>query len=480
MRHRVRGFAAWAFTTLFFAPGAFADPSETHMPTVIKTKPVFVADVLAQSGNDIVRGITDGDLVRVEAVARDSAQAFTYFDSSKVWREQVHLSRPEDFDNDGETRRWKLVGGMSFEDKLAEFGPQGEGGAPLGNKGIGIIDLKVWHRSGGDVTCTVVPVRVAMKKLYVEVDWLEGSFRKRVAKGAGTQTISYKPVIDQYFIDAFGQCGIEVVICDSPETGNTKNTIPADVMFDERRPFNCVDLAKLVDPELRDEKDAKAFNEGTSVISRWLLENDYVDLDPSRPDTVYMIGVQRWSKKTATMARTMGVVCLLEHKGKRIQMAYIFGRSIAESTAAVNRRQRTQVPLTVAARHTAIHEVAAHCFPAAWNNSKTRDDPDAYWSTWRYRYAGHSKRPEAQDDYFRIYETCVTSAETGLDGAYYAFMRAPRLNDFRWRMANSVEEKCRDLIRDYVADGQLYAYGHLAAVEDENPRLMGATRDLCR
>jgi len=140
-------------------------------------------------------------------------------------------------------------------------------------------------------------------------------------------------------------------------------------------------------------------------------------------------------------------------------MAFVFTRSIAESTAAVNRGQRTQVPFEVAARHTAIHEIAAHCFPVEWNNSRPSELADPYWSQWRYLYAGHPKRPEGQDDYYRIFETCVTCAETGLDGAYYTFMNAPRLNDFRWRMANDAPEKTRDIIRDHAIDGRVHLYG---------------------
>ena len=482
MRHLASGFAAIvALTILVSLPGTFdaaAQPGQTGIPEVIKTKPVFVADVLAQSGNPVASSIKESDIVRVETVPRGTARAFAYLDSSKIWRDELRLSRPEDFDNDGDTGRWKLVGGMSYSDKRSEFDPMGEGGAPLGSIGTGTVDLQVWHRTGGDITCTVVPVRVGLEKLYVEVDWFEGEFRKRVSKRDGTQTITYKPVFDRRFRDAFGQCGIEPVICDSPETGNTKNVIPADVMFDKRHRINSEDLARLVPRKFRDEKDAKAFNEGTTAISRWLLENGYVNLDPSRPDTVYVIGVQRWSRKPSAMSRTMGVVCLLEHEGKQLQMAYIFTRSIAESTAAVNRKQRTQIQYKVAARHTLIHEVAAHCFPGQWNNSRTSDDADPYWGRWRYRFAGHSKRPEQQDDYYRIYETCVTSAETALDGAYYAFMKAPRLNDFRWRMANSVNEKCRDVVRDYVVEGQAFSYGHLAAADGERDSFMGSVRGM--
>ncbi len=465
MRHRLsRRAASWAVAIIAFAllsPGAFAGPSDNNLPIVIKTRPTFVSELLAQSGKPVARNIEERDIVRVEVSTRSSARGFAYFDSARTWRDRFGLSRPEDFDNDGETRRWKLIGGISLEDKHAEFHPMGEGGAPLGRIGTGIVDLKVWHRVGGDVTCTSVPVRVEMKKLYVEVDWFEGSFRKRVTKGGKTLTISCKPVVDQRFIDAFGQCGLEVVVCDGPETGNTKNIIPADAIFDGRRRLNCENLSSLVERKLRDETDAKAFNEGSSVISRWLIENGYVNLDPSRPDTVYMIGVQRWSKRRPAIGRTMGVVCLLEHEGKRLPMAYIFTRSIAESTAAVNGKQRTQVSFMVAARHTAIHEIAAHCFPVEWNNSRTSDHHDPYWSRWRYLYAGHPRRPEAQDDYYRIYETCVTCAETGMDAAYYAFMHAPRLNDFRWRMANCVNEKTRDIIRDYALDGQAPRYGYL-------------------
>ena len=57
--------------------------------------------------------------------------------------------------------------------------------------------------------------------------------------------------------------------------------------------------------------------------------------------------------------------------------------------------------------------------------------------------------------------TLFPSTETALDGAYYAFMNAPRLNDFRWRMANDVTEKTRDIIRDAVLDGQSPRYGLL-------------------
>ena len=493
MRHHLARFAtACAVTAILLATpgaGAFtgppADPAEqsgnTGLPVVIKSKPTFVADVLAQSENAVARGIEERHIVRVEVVPRGNARGFAYFDSGKTWHEQFRLSRPEDFDNDGETHRWKLVGGMSLANKRAEFEPVGEGGAPLGTIGTGTIELKVWHRAGGNVTCTAVPVRVGMKKLYLEVDWLEGSFRKRVTKRGPTETLSYKPVIDRRFIDAFGQCGLEVVVCDSPETGNTKNTIAADVIFDGRRRLNCENLSSLVPRKFRDERDAKALNEGTSVISRWLIDNGYVNLDPSRPDTVYMIGVQRWARKRSAMSRTMGVVCLLEHEGKRLQMAYVFTRSIAESTAAVNAKQKTQIPFIVAARHTAIHEIAAHTFPVQWNNSRTSHDPDPYWSGWRYLYAGHAKRPAAQDDYYRIYETCVTSAETGLDGAYYAFMNAPRLNDFRWRMANCVNEKCRDIIRDNVVDGRSGRYGHLATVTTGREKTaVGSTRDTVR
>jgi len=477
MRHRIFVPALfWAsviVASAFLGGAVLAEADGSDLPTVIKTRPTFVSEVLTQSA----RPIAEGDIVRIEVTGRGSASGFAYFDSAKTWRDEFRLSRAEDFDNDGETHRWKLVGGMTREDKHDEFDAIGEGGAPLGTLGTGIVDLKVWHRVGGDVTCTTVPVRVGMKKLYVEVDWLEGSFRKRVKRRGETLTISYKPVVDQRFIDAFGQCGLEVVICDSPETGNTKNVITADVIFEGRRRFNCENLSKLVDRKCRDEKDPKALNEGTSVISRWLIENGYVNLDPSRPDTIYMIGVQRWAKTRPAMARTMGVVCLLEYEGKRMPMAYIFTRSIAESTAAVNRDQRTQVPFVIAARHTAIHEAAAHCFPVAWNNSMTSENADPYWNRWRYLYAGHAKRPEGQDDYYHIYETCVTCAETGMDAAYYAFMRAPRLNDFRWRMANCANEKCRDIIRDHALDGQAHRYGHLAALDKKSPAAGLAYRD---
>jgi len=472
MRYRRFGLVAWgaaATGILLLSSFALAGPGEGDLPTVIKTRPTFVAEVLAQSSHPGAGAIVESAIVRIEVEPRGSARGFAYLDSGKTWRDDFGVSRAEDFDNDGETQRWKLVGGMSLADKRTEFGAAGEGGAPLGTLGTGVLDVKIWHRVGGAVTCTVIPVRVGMKKVYVEVDWLEGSFRKRVKRRGPTLTISYKPVVDERFIEAFGQCGLEAVICDSPETGNTKNIIGKDVIFEGRRRFHCENLSGLVGRKLRDEKDGKALNEGTSVISRWLIENGYVNLDPSRADTLYMIGVQRWARTRPTMGRTMGVVCLLEYEGKRMPMAYIFTKSIAESTAAMNRGQRTQVPFVVAARHTAIHEAAAHCFPVAWNNSKTRHDPDPYWSRWRYLYAGHAKRPAGQDDYYHIYETCVTCAETGMDAAYYTFMGAPRLNDFRWRMANCVNEKCRDIIRDAAIDGQAHSYGRLVRFEDKEP-----------
>jgi hypothetical protein len=464
------GTASWAVavvTYVLIAPHLLAAPGDGagaavsgDLPVIIKTRPVFLAEVLASSSHPTAGDIDEADIVRVEVVARGAARGFAYYDSTQLWRDELRLRRPEDFDNDGETYRWKIVGGMSFEDKRTEFEPEGEGGAPLGRAGTGIIDVKVWHRAGGDVTCTSVPVRVGMKKLYVEVDWFEGSMRKRVRRGGQTLTIPYKPLVDERFVDAFGQCGLEVVVCDTPEMGNTKNVITSSIRFSTGQEVNCENLSSLVDRRLRDETNAKTLNEGTSVIARWLVDNGYVNLDISRPDTVYMIGVQRWSRRRPAMGRTMGVVCLLEYQGRRMPMAFIFTRSIAESTAAVNRDQRTQVPFEVAARHTAIHEIAAHCFPCEWNNSRATEMSDPYWNEWRYVYAGHPKRPEGQDDYYRIYETCVTCAETGLDGAYYTFMNAPRLNDFRWRMANDAREKTRDIIRDHAIDGRVHVYGH--------------------
>ena len=538
MRHRLfrratpLGVAAFMVLALW-GPVAPGQSNETDPPVIIKTRPTFVTDVLAQSGDPagdpVAQAIKDEDIVRIEVVAREGSRGFAYYDSPRIWRDDYGLARAEDFDNDGDTMRWKLVGGMNESDKRSEFDATGEGGAPLGTIGTGMIELRVWHHAegavtrDGDVTMTSVPVRVGMQKLYVEVDYLEGSFRKRVERRGETQDISCKPVVDKKFIDAFGQCGLEVVVCDSPETGNTKNVIPADALFDKKLKFNRENLADLVPKEFRDETDPKAFNEGTSIIARWLIENGYVNLDPSRADTVYMIGVQRWSKARSALGRTMGVVCLLEYgsssetaasalakalgpasstaraegpaegslgreaqvpDGKnrtaspggateasrengrslashRVAMAFIFTRSIAESTAAVNGDQKTQVPFLTAARHTAIHEIAAHCFPTEWNNNRAADLSDPYWSEWRYLYAGHPRRPDAQDDYYRIYETCVTSTETAMDGAYYAFMNAPRLNDFRWRMANDVTEKTRDLIRDSVVDEQPPRYGYV-------------------
>ncbi len=470
MRHRLLlRTASWAVAIVSYvllAPHLLAEAAGAgvalsgDLPVIIKTKPVLLTDVLASSNHPTASDIDEADIVRVEVVPRSAACGFAYFDSAQLWRDELQLSRPEDLDNDGETYRWKIVGGMSFEDKRAEFDPVGEGGAPLGRGGTGIIDVKIWHRAGSDVTCTTVPVRVGMKKLYVEVDWFEGSFRKRVRRGGETLMIPYKPVVDQRFIDAFGQCGLEVVVCDTPEMGNANNVITSSVRFDTGARLNCADLSSLVDRGLRDETDAKTLNEGMSVVARWLVDNGYVNLDISRPDTVYMIGVQRWSKRRPAVGRTMGVVCLLEHEGRRMPMAFVFTRSIAESTAAVNRGQRTQIPFAVAARHTAIHEIAAHCFPVEWNNSRGTGLADPYWSEWRHLYAGHPKRPDGQDDYYRIYETCVTCAESALDGAYYTFMNAPRLNDFRWRMANGAREKTRDIIRDYALDGRVRLYGH--------------------
>ncbi|MBN1918815.1 MAG: hypothetical protein JW889_12995 [Verrucomicrobia bacterium] len=458
--------AAFMALALLNAP-AWGQDNGTDPPAIIKTKPVFVADVLAQSADPIARQIRDDDIVRIEVVPSGGARAFAYYDSPSLWRDTYGLTRAEDFDNDGSTMRWKLIGGMSESDKRNEFDARGEGGAPFGSLGTGLIELRVWHHvpTRDAVSMTSVPVRVGMQKLYVEIDWLEGSFRKRVERRGETLEISCKPVVDQKFIDAFGQCGLEVVVCDSPETGNTKNVIPAGAVFDKKLKFNRENLADLVPKQFRDETDAKAFNEGNSILARWLIDNGYVNLDPSRPDTVYMIGVQRWSKKRPALGRTMGVVCLLEYEGKRIPMAFVFTRSIAESTAAVNGDQKTQVPFTVAARHTAIHEIAAHCFPNQWNNNRAEDLSDPYWKEWRYLYAGHPHRPAGQDDYYRIYETCVTSTETAMDGAYYTFMHAPRLNDFRWRMANDVTEKTRDVIRDTVVDAQPPRYGYIPGLK---------------
>lgn len=78
MRHRTGLFAAalavCATSLLLLGPASHAQSSEAELPTVIKTRPTFVADVLAQSQDPAARRIAEGDIVRVEVVARGDAR----------------------------------------------------------------------------------------------------------------------------------------------------------------------------------------------------------------------------------------------------------------------------------------------------------------------------------------------------------------------------------------------------------------------
>jgi hypothetical protein len=436
------------------------DPLQSPIPELVKTKPYKVTEILQKALGEQADGITDDSILAVQVIPIANAKGFAYFDGKTTWKLGYGVERPADFDNDSESDCWKVVGGMTKQEKLAELDPLDEGGAEPGKAGTGEIDIKVFYKNNdGGVSTETIRTNVILRKLIVEVDWMEGSFTQSIEKGK-TQRIDFKPNISKEFIDAFGQAGVEVIIKDTPEKGNKHNIIPKDAVFAKNMSLNREDLSDLMPYECRNwRKDIKMFNEGISFIASGIIDKGYMDFDASRPDVIYVIGAQRWDCRLGDeIQQTRGATAILEHNGKECSVVFVFNRAIAESTAAVNKSQEKQVPWEAASVHTVLHECAAHCFPIQWKNINTQLSLDDYWNGWRYMFVGHTKRNE-RHEYGRIYKTCVTSSESTLDAAYHTWMGEPRLTDFSNRIGNSANDKCRDIIRDYLIEGKPKQYG---------------------
>ena len=432
------------------------------IPELVKTKPYPVIEILRDAlgfGGNI---ISDSDILNVEVIPIGNAKGFAYFDGKTTWKYRYNLLTASDFDNDPETNCWKIIGGMSEEEKEAELDLLDEGGAGLGASGTGEIDIRVFHKTNaGKIDIIVFRAKIVLKKLIIEVDWMEGSTTRTVAKGYIRQ-ITFKPVINQDFINAFGQAGIEVVIADTPEKGNKHNIIPRDALFVSNFPINRENLSELLPQKYRGwRRDVKIFNEGISYIAKGIISKGYMDFDASRHDVIYVIGAQRWASLPGDeIQQTRGATAIFERNGKWHNVVFIFNLSIAESTGAVNKSQEIQIPYEVASVHTVLHECAAHCFPLRWSNIETGMANDDYWNKWRYLFVGHCKRNE-NHEYGRIYRTCVTSSESTLDAAYYTWLGEPRLTDFSNQIGNSVIYKSRDIIRDYIIECKPKNYGRL-------------------
>jgi len=280
-----------------------------------------------------------------------------------------------------------------------------------------------------------------------------------VAKG-DTKEIGFKPNINQEFIDAFGQAGIEVVIKDTPEKGNLHNVISKDAIFDGDLLLNRENLVELLPPKYKGwREDVKLFNDAVSYVAKVIIANGYMDLDASRPDVIYVIGAQRWAHLPGKeLEQTRGATAMFQHSRRRYSIAFVFNLAIAESIAAVNRQQEIGVPFEEAGLHTVLHECAAHCFPLRWKNKDSKLCNDLYWSEWRYQFVGHRKRNELHE-HGKVYKTCVTCSESTLDAAYHTWLCKPRLRDFSNCIGNGIDEKCRDIIRDYVVERDAKEYG---------------------
>ncbi len=450
-----RGYAADRYT----APEPRGEEAAT-VPELVKTRPYKVVDIIRAANGGVEGPITDESIVAVKVVPEGDAKGFAYFDGLTTWKMRYGLDRPEDFDNGPAENCWKIVGGMTESEKLSEFDPIGEGGAAPGRSGTGDIRIKIFYRNDwGGLDTEVVRARVVLKKLIVEVDWMEGSVRRTISNGT-RRRISFKPNINQEFIDAFGQAGIEVIIKDTPEKGNIHNIIPREEVFEGDLLLNRENLVDLLPEKYRKWRgDFTIFNDAASYIARRIIDKGYMDFDASRPDVIYVIGAQRWMEMPRErLMQTRGVTALFEHNKKRYNVAFVFNLAIAESVGCANKKQKIQVPWGAASLHTALHECAGHCFPIRWKNRHSVVGRDAYWGDWRYQFVGHRSRSD-HHTYGKIYTTCVTVGETALDAAYYTWLRAPRLNDFSNRIGNGVCEKSRDIIRDYVVAGKAGTYG---------------------
>jgi hypothetical protein len=440
---------------------------EGRTPELVKTKPYRVADIIRIARGGIDNTITNDRILEVQVTPIDDAKGFAYFDGRTTWKLRFNLDRPEDLDNDPEENCWKVIGGMSEKEKFSESDAMDEGGASPGRSGTGDIDIKVFYRNNwGGVAAETIRARVVLKRLIVEVDWMEGSFQW-AGHGGERREIGFKPTINQEFIDAFGQAGIEVIVADTPESGNLHNIIREGARYGRNFVLNRQNLVDLVPEKYRDcQGDVKAFNNGLSCIARRMIDLGYMDFDASRTDVIYVVGAQRWaSLPGAELQQTRGATALFEHKGSRYNVAFVFNRAIAESIAAVNRQQETRIPWEVGSLHTALHECAAHCFPLRWKNEDTSIFQDPYWRGWRYQFVGHPRRNESHE-YGKIHKTNVACAESTLDAAYYTWMKTPRLSDFSNRIGNSVDDKCRDIIRDFAVERAAKRYGCPDGVSD--------------
>ncbi len=432
------------------------------IPELVKTKSYPVVEIIRVAYGDINNTITDEKILEVQVLPIGDAKGFAYYDGRTTWKLKYNLERPEDLDNDPEQNCWKVVGGMSEKEKISEFDPMEEGGAAPGSSGTGEIDIKVFYKNHwGGVSIEVFRARVVLKKLIVEVDWMEGYVPTRVAKD-DTRDIGFKPNINQEFIDAFGQVGIEVVVKDTPEKGNLHNIIPKDAIFDGDLLLNRENLAELLPPRYKNwREDIKLFNDSISYIAKVIIANGYMDFDASRPDVIYVIGAQRWAHLPGKeLEQTRGATTIFQHRRRRYNIAFVFNLAIAESMAAVNKQQEIKVTFEKASLHTVLHECAAHCFPLRWKNKSSKLCNDPYWSEWRYQFVGHRKRNDLHK-HGKIYETCVTCSESTLDAAYHTWLGEPRLGDFSNLIGNGVDEKCRDIIRDYIVKGDAKEYGRI-------------------
>ena len=430
------------------------------IPELVKTKPYSVVDLIKVAYGDIDSPITDEKILDVQVIPLGRAKGFAYFDGRTTWRLKYGLTYPEDFDNNCEENCWKVIGGMTEEEKLTEFDPLGEGGAALGKSGTGEIGVKVFYKNHlGGVSIETFRARVVLKKLIIEVDWMEGSTRETIVRGERRE-IDFKPNITQEFIDAFGQAGIEVDVRDTPKKGNLHNIIPKDTRFDSDLLLNRANLADLLPDKYKGwRSETKVFNQGLSYIAKVMMANGYMDFDASRSDVIYVVGAQRWKHLPGNeVGQTRGATAIFQHGRRKYSIVFIFNLATAESVAAVNKIQDQKVPWELANLHTVLHECSAHCFPIRWKNKYTELCDDPYWQAWRYMFVGHKKRNEFHE-YGRIYRTCVTRSETLMDAAYHTYLHEPRLGDFSNCISNCVDNKCRDIIRDYVVEDDPKEYG---------------------
>ena len=443
-----------------------------NIPELVKTKPYCVVDVLHLAYGDINNPITNDKILDVRIVPLGSAKGFAYFDGRLTWKLKFGLNRPEDLDNDPEENCWKIIGGMTEQEKLSEFDPLDEGGAAPGSSGTGDIDVKVFYQDyTGGVSTATFRAKVVLKKMIVEVDWIDGTERRRVSDNE-IRSIGFKPEVGREFIDAFGQVGIEPVIKDTPEKGNRHNIIPLSEVLAGRRLKETLNLVELLpDGYGAWRKDIKVFNDGLSLVAKDLIAKGYMDYDASRPDVLYVVGAPRWAKLSGhEIEQTRGATALFEYNKRRYNVAFTFNLAIAESLAEVNKRQELVIPYEKATAHTALHECVAHCFPLRWRNTAASIADDPYWGAWRCNFVGHPRRNE-NHQYGKTYKTNVAVADSTLDAAYYTWMKAPRLNDFSNLIGNSVEDKCRDIVRDFVVECYPKRYGR--GYSDSGSRLAG-------